>query len=180
MRNQVRAGLGLIAAALAGCADAAAPGVMVPAANEAETPILAAVTGSGHIFQPAIGGGFVRRRLTFTARQLDDGTIEGSWQLVAGAAIIRGSVTCFELVDGAVRVGGVVESALFTTFVVGTDTGWYLEDNGEGSTGDEDVAGRLIFNGAPGTAEAYCAGEYTDSRVETVLDIYGGNVQLHE
>lgn len=143
-------------------------------------PVVAAVTGSGHIFQPAIGGGSVRRRLTFSARRNVDGRIEGNWQLVAGAAIIRGSISCFETDGNVVRVGGIVEDAKFTTFIEGSDTGWYLEDNGEGSASPEDRSGRLMFNGAPGTAAAYCAGDYTDPRVETVLELYGGNVQLHE
>ena len=179
MQHPIRACLVVLAATLAGCTDSTGPISQELALAEGATPILAAVTGSGHIFQPAVGGGSIRRRLTFTARRYADGTVEGNWQLVAGAAIIHGSVTCFEVEGNAVRMGGVVESSLFTTFVVGTDTGWYLEDNGEGATADEDVAGRLILNGAPGTAEAYCGGTYTDPRVESVLEIYGGNVQLN-
>lgn len=174
-----RVSLVVFGAMLAGCADPTGPDTRGLATTEVAAPILAAVTGSGHIFQPAVGGGTIRRRLTFTARRYADGTVDGSWQLVAGAAIIRGNVTCFAVAGNAVRVGGTVESSLFSTFVAGTDTGWYLEDNGEGANADEDIAGRLIFNGVPGTAEAYCGGTYTDPRVESVLDIYGGNVQLH-
>ena len=178
MQHRIRVSLVVLASVLTGCSDVAGPAARELDASEGVTPILAAVTGAGHIFQPAVGGGFVRRRLTFTAQQFADGTVEGSWQLVAGAAIISGSITCFEISGNAVRVGGTVERSLFSTFAVGTDTGWYLEDNGEGSNAEEDVAGRLIFNGAPGTADAYCDGSYTDPRVETVLEIYGGNVQV--
>ena len=149
-------------------------------ASASSGPVVEAVTGAGHIFQPSVGGGFVRRRLTFTAHRNADGSVEGSWQLVAGAAIIRGSIICFEIEGATARVGGIVEQAKFTTFIEGTDTGWYLEDNGEGPAAPEDRSGRLMFNGAPGTAAAYCAGDYTDPRVETVLEIYGGNVQLSE
>ena len=179
MRHPIRVSLVVLGVMVAGCADSTGPETLGIATAEGVTPILGAVTGSGHIFQPAVGGGTIRRRLTFTARRYADGTVEGNWQLVAGAAIIHGSVTCFEVEGNAVRVGGIVERSLFSTFVIGTDTGWFLEDNGEGSNADGDVAGRLIFNGAPGTAESYCAGTYTDPRVESVLDIYGGNVQLH-
>jgi len=179
MRHPIRACLVVFGAMVAGCTDSTGPEIRGITMAQNATPILAAVTGSGHIFQPAVGGGTVRRRLTFTARRHADGTVEGNWQLVAGAAIIHGSVTCFAVEGNAVRVGGIVESAKFTTFVVGSDTGWYIEDNGEGSNADADIAGRLIFNGAPGTAEAYCGGTYTDPRVESVLEIYGGNVQLH-
>lgn len=179
MRNMIGSGALLFAAALAGCG--AGDELTGPAAGAsltaAATPV-EAVTGSAHTFQAAVGGGFVRRRLTFTATRREDGTVDGSWQLVAGAAIVRGSITCFTIVGDAVRVGGVVESSLFSTFVEGSDTGWYLEDNGEGA-GDEDIGGRLIFNGAAGTADSYCAGTYTDPRVETVSELYGGNVQVH-
>jgi len=177
MRITTGSGAIILALALAGCGaddQLTSPISATAAATPAE-----GVTGSAHIFQPAVGGGFVRRRLTFTARRSEDGMVEGSWQLVAGAAIIRGSITCFAIVDGAVRVGGTVEQSLFTTFVEGTDTGWYLEDDGEGGE-SEDIGGRLIFNGAPGTAASFCDGTYTDPRVETVSDLYGGNVQIHQ
>lgn len=136
-----------------------------------------AVTGSAHTFQ-AVGNSVVRRRLTFQASRREDGSVDGSWQLVAGASIISGSLTCFTVVDGAVRVGGTVDQAFFTTFQVGTDTGWYLEDNGEG--GDtEDRSGRLIYNAPSGTAAMFCDGTYTDPRAEEIVEIYGGNVQIH-
>lgn len=176
MRITTGSGAIILALALAGCGtdDQLTSPI---SATAAATPV-ESVTGSAHTFQPAVGGGFVRRRLTFTASRSADGTVEGSWQLVAGAAIVRGSITCFTIVGDAVRVGGVVEQSLFSTFVVGSETGWYLEDNGEGA-GDEDIGGRLIFNPEAGTAAAYCAGTYTDPRVETVSELYGGNVQIH-
>ena len=177
MRNTIVGGAVLLATALAGCG--AEDQLTSPiTATSAATPV-ESVTGSAHTFQPAVGGGFVRRRLTFTASRSSDGTVQGSWQLVAGAAIVRGSITCFTIVGDAVRVGGTVESSKFTTFIVGSDTGWYLEDNGEGSD-TEDIAGRLIFNAEAGTAAGYCAGTYTDPRVETVSELYGGNVQIHQ
>ena len=177
MRNTIVGGAVLLATALAGCG--AEDQLTSPiTATSAATPV-ESVTGSAHTFQPAVGGGFVRRRLTFTASRSSDGTVQGSWQLVAGAAIVRGSITCFTMVGDAVRVGGTVESSKFTTFIEGSDTGWFLEDNGEGA-GTEDIAGRLIFNAASGTADDYCAGTYTDPRVETVSELYGGNVQIHQ
>lgn len=172
-----RVSLVVFGAMLAGCADPTGPDTRGLATTEVAAPILAAVTGSGHIFQPAVGGGTIRRRLTFTARRYADGTVDGSWQLVAGAAIIRGNVTCFAVAGNAVRVGGTVESSLFSTFVAGTDTGWYLEDNGEGREA-EDRSGRLIMNAPSGTAQQFCDGTYTDPRAEEVMEIIGGNVQV--
>jgi hypothetical protein len=140
--------------------------------------VVEAVTGSAHTFQ-TVGSSVVRRRLTFEASRSEDGSVSGTWQLVAGASIISGSITCFTILDdGAVRVGGTVDKAFFTTFQVGSDTGWYLEDNGEGGDA-EDRSGRLILNAPSGTAQQFCDGTYTDPRAEEVGEIVGGNVQVH-
>lgn len=178
MRTITRLGTALTVAALAACdaGETMAP-VQATAAVSGST-VVQAITGSAHTFQ-TIGTAVFRRRLTFAALRHDDGTVEGTWQLVAGASIISGSLSCFAVeADGTVRVGGTVDQALFTTFQEGTDTGWYLEDNGEGNDPD-DRSGRLIFNAPPGTAEAFCDGTYTDPRAEETAEIIGGNVQLH-
>ena len=177
MRITTGSGAIILALALAGCGtdDQLTSPISATAAS---TPV-ESVTGSAHFFQDAVGGGFVRRILAFTATRRADGTVDGQWQLIGGAAIIKGPITCFEIVGNAVRVGATIGTAKFTTFVEGTDTGWYLEDAGEGA-GAEDHASRLIFNGAPGTSADYCAGDYSDVRTEDVKELFGGNVQIHQ
>jgi hypothetical protein len=175
MRITTGGGILVAGLALAGCGVEEA---VSPFQAASASTVVEAVTGSAHTLQ-AVAGGVVRRRLTFEASRRADGTVEGSWQLVAGAAIISGSITCFIVLDdGAVRVGGTVEKAFFTAFQVGTDTGWHLEDNGEGA-GDEDRSGRLILNAPAGTAQQFCDGTFSDPRAEEVAEIIGGNVQVH-
>ena len=176
---RVMTGCGILAGVLAlggcGAAETASPFQ----ANSAST-VVESVTGSAHTFQTLTNGVVVRRRLTFQASRRQDGSVDGSWQLVAGASIISGSLTCFTLLDeGAVRVGGTVDKTFFTTFQVGSDTGWYLEDNGEGN-GTEDRSGRLIMNAPAGTAQQFCDGTYTDPRTTEVVELIGGNVQVHQ
>ncbi len=164
--------LGVLMLAACAAGEAASPFEATSASTVVE-----AVTGSAHTFQ-AVGNGVVRRRLAFEASRSADGSVNGTWQLVAGASIISGSITCFTILDGgAVRVGGTVDKAFFTTFQVGSDTGWYLEDNGEGREA-EDRSGRLIMNAPSGTAQQFCDGTYTDPRAEEVMEIIGGNVQV--
>jgi hypothetical protein len=177
MRNTIVGGAVLLATALAGCG--AEDQLTSPlSAASAATPV-ESVTGSAHFFQDAVGGGFVRRILSFHATRQADGTVEGSWQLIGGAAIVNGPITCFTIAGNGVRVGAQVGTAKFTTFIEGSDTGWYIEDDGEGS-GSDDQASRLIFNGPSGVADAFCDGTHTESRVEERRDLFGGNVQIHQ
>lgn len=176
MRITTGCGLFTTLLALGGCGSAE---VASPFQASSASTVVEAVTGSAHTLQTLTTGAVVRRRLTFQAARHEDGSVRGSWQLVAGASIISGSLSCFTLLDeGAVRVGGTVDKAFFTTFQPGTDTGWYLEDNGEGS-GSEDRSGRLIMNAPSGTAAEFCDGTYTDPRAEEVVELIGGNVQVH-
>jgi hypothetical protein len=174
--------LGALVGLIAACADERPLPSAPLAASEAAGPVIQSVTGSGHVLVPAVGGGTVRRRLTFEARRYADGSIEGSFQLVAGAAIVHGTIGCFAVTrtsDGAAtaRLGGTITDAKFTTFIEGTDTGFFVVDDGEGG-GADDRAGRLIFNAEPGTAAAFCDGTFTDPRAEQVLPLYAGNVQI--
>ncbi len=178
MRSIISLGTTLTIAALTACDAGEALAPTRAAATVSGSTVVQAITGSAHTLQ-TINGVVFRRRLTFAAQRGADGGVSGTWQLVAGASIISGSLGCFAVEpDGTVRVGGTVDQALFTTFQAGTDTGWYLEDNGEGNDPD-DRSGRLIFNAPPGTAQAFCDGTYTDPRAEEMAEIIGGNVQLH-
>lgn len=182
---RITTGMGAVLAAMAvvACGPAEPVGPVGGAtatvlADATGNTVVAAVTGSAHTYQ-AVGTSVVLRRLTFEVTRREDGRVDGTWQLVAGASIIGGSLTCFTVgSDGAVRVGGTVDHALFTTFQEGTDTGWYLEDNGEGADPD-DRSGRLIYNATPGTAQQFCDGTYTDPRAEEIVELRGGNVQVH-
>jgi hypothetical protein len=101
----------------------------------------------------------VWRRFAFNARQYADGFVNGEWQLVAGAAIVHGNVTCLNVLDDQnARVGGTIENAKFTGFRVGTDIGWIAADRGEGQSGQGDLTSslRAFLNAPPGSAEQWC------------------------
>jgi len=139
-------------------------------------PVVHAVTGSAHWLTP---DGF-NRRLAFNAREYQDGTIDGEWQLVAGAAIMHGPVTCFTVIGDEARVGAFVDRALFTSFLPGTDIGWLVRDGGEGAEdpSDQSTNVRAFRNSPPGTAAAFCETGETPAPI-ILEDIDRGNVQIH-
>jgi hypothetical protein len=137
--------------------------------------IAAQAKGGAHFITP---DGF-NRRLSFTANQYADGSVDGQWQLVAGSAIVHGSITCL-WVDGMdARVGGTVDDAKFTLFQEGTDIAWAAVDGGEGANapGDATTNLRAFRNAPPGSAAAFC--ETGEAPPGLVLDeITRGNVQV--
>ncbi len=167
----------LVCLVMAACSEAADFGPTSPTQHDV-TParaIAAQAKGGAHFLTP---DGF-NRRLTFTANQYGDGTVDGQWQLVAGSAIVHGSITCL-WVDGTdARVGGTADDAKFTLFQEGTDIAWVAVDGGEGAnaSGDATTNLRAFRNAPPGSAAAFC--DTGDAPPGLVLDeITRGNVQV--
>lgn len=160
------AGLLLAAAAAAGCGAINRPAID-PAAGSA-APSRSAGRGAGDATGPAeylVTGGahFVNvtglfRRVTFEMRQHADGTFDGEWNLVAGAAIIHGEPRCFRIVDGhTVRIGGVVENSHFVPNVApGSGFVMMVTDDGEGANGTPDLTSRIYFNVPLADVDAFC------------------------
>ena len=143
-------------------------------AAASEGPVIGSASGGGHWITPD----GLRRRLAFSVRRHADGTVDGEWQLVAGATIMHGSLTCLSIDGSTARVGGVVERSLFSLFLVGTDVAWYVVDDGEGQGADDATSNLRAFrNSAPGTAQAFCDTGAAPTPV-TPDAISFGNVQV--
>ena len=138
MRNTIVGGAVLLAAALAGCGAEDQLTSPVTAASAA-MPV-EAVTGSAHTFQPAVGGGFVRRRLTFTARRRVTAP-SGRWR--SGPAAIAAYDPCFAI-SRRVRVG--VSSSRRSSDV---SRHYMAVIRGTERAPDEDIGGLLISTPHP-------------------------------
>ncbi|MES2305469.1 MAG: hypothetical protein V4558_08175 [Gemmatimonadota bacterium] len=137
-------------------------------------PVVGSASGGGHWITPD----GLRRRLAFSVRRHDDGSVDGEWQLVAGATIMHGRLTCLSIEGNTARVGGVVEQSKFSLFLVGTDVAWYVVDNGEGQNAEDATSNLRAFrNSAPGTAQAFCDTGAAPTPV-TPDAISFGNVQV--
>ncbi len=142
--------------------------------------VVQSVTGAAHWQTP---DGFYRR-LTFNARKYADSYVGGEWQMVAGSAILHGTITCLNILSpNEARIGGTVDEALFTLFQAGTDIGWVVVDNGQGADAPLDMTSNLraFRNAPPGSAERFCeTGELPfgggDLAIESVTH---GNSQIH-
>lgn len=139
------------------------------------------VTGSAHLqFFPLPGLGL--RRLTFNAVEHQDGTVAGEWQIVVGATILHGAIDCLTILPGghAARVSGVVEQALFTTFLPGTAFAMEFTDHGQGSDEPADEATALLAfrNTSPEVGRLFCETGVAPADLE-VMEILHGNFQIH-
>jgi len=143
-------------------------------------PVAKSITGSAHWLTPD----GIYRRFIFTSREYADGTIDGEWNLVAGATILHGTITCMNILSPSeARLGGRIDSAKFATFQVGTDLGWVAVDNGQGEGAPEDMTSNLraFRNAPPGSAERFCQfGElpFPDSNLG-IDSITHGNTKIH-
>jgi hypothetical protein len=161
MREKLIAGLAVVL--LAACSDATAgdglagPDVASAPALSAGAGVTGSVTGNAHFpFQPFVDQGLPPglslRRLAFTGREYQDGTVSGEWQIVIGGTILHGNIDCLTILpDGKTgRVSGIVEQAKFTTFQVGTAFAMEFVDNGQGlAAADDAVTEILAFRNAP-------------------------------
>ena len=145
-----------------------------PLAASVDAPVVASASGGGHWFTPD----GLRRRLAFSVRRHADGSTDGEWQLVAGATIMHGRLTCLSVDGNTARVGGVVEQSKFSLFLVDTDVAWYVVDDGEGNGAADATSNLRAFrNSAPGTAQAFCDTGAAPTPVSQDV-ISFGNVQV--
>jgi len=175
---------------LGGCLsqDSSNPTAVEPAASTTDglgnkpagAGVLANVTGSAHV-QVFPGSGFGLRKLTFSAVQHADGNVTGEWNIVAGATILHGNIDCMTILpDGkSARISGIVENALFTTFLPGTAFAIQLEDNGNGGSGEPDSNSevRAFRNAPPEVGHHFCVTGVAPVPVEQMA-IEKGNVNI--
>ena len=115
------------------------------------SPHVASASGAGHFFNTVNN---VQVRDDFTARANADGTVDGEYQRIAGAAIIHGTITCVTVVGNMARIGGTIDRAAFTAVGIGSEFLFQVTDVGEG--GEDDLWSRVGFNQPAGTAATFC------------------------
>jgi hypothetical protein len=135
---------------LAAC-DAAPTAPLQPHADVLPTDIVASVRGAAQ-FTNDQG---VYRRMELIADRYADGTVAGTMQWVAGAAIIKGTISCLTVQGNTAWVGGVVESAKFTTVPAGSEFYMAVVDNGEGQGVRDQTTARPFLKPA-GSAQQFC------------------------
>lgn len=173
--------LPVIAVALAGCEESPTDGYVELIPDFARAGgITAAVAGSGHI--PS--GADDKRVFSFTAQQNANGAVSGQFTLVITASVlgsenpsitrIEVEVTCMAVAGNRAWVGGVVKSSTIPEWV-GRETGWSVEDNGEGANSG-DLISLTNIPGDPGLAQSVCDAQ---TRVPNRL-VDHGNVQVRE
>lgn len=142
--------------------------------------VVASVSGSGHIPQ----GESDRRTFTFAAQRRADGTVSGQFTLMISQPIlgsenpsvtrIEMEVTCVAISGNRAWVGGVVRNASNPDWV-GGETGWAVQDNGEGA-GSSDLISLMDVPREPGFAKTVCDSR---SRIPNIL-IESGNVSVSD
>jgi hypothetical protein len=139
----------------------------------------ARVTGSGHLWNPG-----TRRVFSFSAREHIDGSASGQFTLNIDEPLfgsvnpsntrLHAEVVCVEVDGNRAWVGGVVTNASNPAWI-GAETGWAVEDNGQGRAAVDRISFmRLPPQHVPGFAQSTC-----DSRVFTPdRAIDAGNVTV--
>lgn len=184
--------MGLAVMVLAACNEMpagdtlAGPDVASTAALSAGAGVTGSVTGNAHFpFQPFVDQGLPPglslRRLAFTGREYQDGSISGEWQIVIGGTILHGNIDCLTILsDGKTgRISGIVEQAKFTTFQVGTAFAMEFVDNGQGqAAADDEVTEILAFrNAPPEVGRQFCETGEAPGELEWI-QITQGNFQV--
>lgn len=152
-----------------------------PPTDDADLRIAASVAGSG-VTDKATGSG-VRtgsiRHLQFSANGKADGSVSGQFNLTfegSGNFRVHAEVTCLRVVGNQAWIGGVNKSSTNPAFV-GLESGFLVEDNGEGANAAPDRVSLMFVNLPPGGAALVCAG---GTAVDgTLADIDQGNVQVN-
>lgn len=175
--------MGLIAAA-ASCRFASEPELSLSRGNLAPVvtgsggesdpgPVVESATGSAHLVN-SVG---IFRRVSFNVRRYADGSVDGEFQLVAGAAIIHCEPTCFTIDGNRVRIAGIVEQALFVLNVP-AGSGFVLQLSDEGEGHEVDTTSRIFFNVPLEDLDTFCeTGEAPGDLIQ--VPVTSGNVQIH-
>lgn len=181
MRRMSSSLLPLLCLAVIGCDEApteiSEPG-FGPAFAAGSATVLHSVRGSGHIDQ----GDDDRRVFSFSAREAADGSVSGQFSLLITESVLgstnpsitrlQAEVTCMSVAGDVAWVGGVVRNASNPDWI-GLETGWAVQDNGEGSNGFDAIS-LMNVPGPAGLAESVCQSR---TRVPN-FDVQNGNVQV--
>jgi hypothetical protein len=178
-----------IGLALVGCERNPGATITAPTATPADkslnvgevaasnTDAMQSVTGHYQFVGINTGNDF---KYSFSAIRHNDGSVSGEFEervlFASTGEFIRqthGTVTCFQIVGNAARIGGVVDQATDPRFLPGTEFRLVVEDNGTGASDPPDRGSNARF-GFPGTAEAFC----NAGTAFNIEDIQHGNIEV--
>ncbi len=147
--------------------------------QQAMTPVLESVTGSGHY-------GDTWTTYSFHAIRRVDGSVDGHYQvrrhpLGRPGARQHGRIICFVVEGNQAWLGAIRENTAAVTNE-GSWTGFSVVDNGEGGNAPADLIASLVRNTnddrpAEDFAMAYCANKVL-VEPQTLRPVEAGNVQI--
>jgi hypothetical protein len=150
-----------------------------PVSDAADPDVKQAVTGHYQFVGVNTGNDF---KYSLSAIRHQDGSVSGEFEervtFAETGDFIRqthGTVTCFEIVGNAARIGGLVDNATDPRFLPGTEFRLIVVDNGQGANDPPDKGSNARF-GFPGTAEAFC----NAGTAFNLEDIDHGNVEIRQ
>jgi hypothetical protein len=160
----------LVAGLSAACTDTTTSVDLNPQFAKAGNGVVASATGSG------VRSGSIRH-FQFNAVQKADGSMSGQFNLTNEGKdnfSAHGEILCLRTDGNRAWVGHRITQSSFDPYV-GTEGGFYVEDNGEGKGSDDQLSFTWV-GGAPGLAQQTCDGltsiEFTASSID------GGNIQV--
>jgi hypothetical protein len=168
-----------IGLALVGCETTSEPADSPQPSFAANSGVTQSVTGSAH--RTASRPGFTGwRTFSFNARMKADGSVEGRFQVNNhGGSWMKGSVSCFTIVDNQAWVGVVAEQASREDLL--GDRVFVVIDNGEGKNDPPDMStGMPSLDPTPyETLEDFCAWAPFDGWSSRSFEIEAGNIKVN-
>jgi hypothetical protein len=170
----------IVVATLVGCETTSEPGDSPQPSFAVNSGVTESVTGSAH-YTAARTGFTGWRTFSFNARRKADGSVEGRFQVNNhGGSWMKGSVSCFTIVDNQAWVGVVVEQGSRPSIL--GDRVFVVIDNGEGKNDPPDESTGMPGLGSPfvpySTLEDFCAQAPIDGWSSRSLEIEAGNIQV--
>lgn len=137
------------------------------------------VTGSGHYVDDVQGTQDGWRNFGFNVKMKSDGSVTGQMQLNNRSieSVIHGVITCVSFDGDRAWMGGTYTNAQppFEAFE-GTEFGFFVIDNGQGSGDPPDVMSNTLPLSSV-TAQDYC--DLQPNAPGLFFDIESGNITIH-
>lgn len=167
MRNRAILGIGVLIVGLV------AVGTLIADSKQAPSLVVVSEVGTIQVVPPS--GFEFPARFSIAAVRHPDGTVNGSGKAgTPGFVAIHVTVECVTFDGNQAWLGGYVRNSNLPDIPVGTEWGWWCQDNGEGAGSPPDNGTTFVF-GAPGFATSWCLGQGDPI---TRGEIQHGNIQV--
>jgi hypothetical protein len=156
------------------CDGSSPPEPTGPARLSEGSGVVQSATGSGHF---ETNGEL--RTFSFSAVERADGTTSGEWQVVSrvgAGATLHGDVVCLTVLGNRAWIGTRIESSDNPAVIIGSEGGFRVVDNGEGSDPPDQLSLAFI-NGPAGFAQNYCNNA---PAAPPLIVAQSGNIQVRE